>query len=302
MSVNDETMAVRRISRLAEIADDYDVIFCDVWGVVHNGMAAFPPASEALVSFRRRGGTVVLITNAPRPQAPVRRQMLRLGVSPDAFDDVTTSGEVTVNMIAERIDLPVLHIGPPRDLSLFEAAGEIAGRPPLRVQLEEASYAVCTGLRDDRIETPSDYEPELRAVAARGLPMICANPDLVIHRGDALVTCAGSLAVRFEAVGGSVVYAGKPHPAIYRLAMALAEKARGGPVDPRRVLAVGDGMKTDIAGAARAGLDALLVTRGIHRAALHGETFDEPVDPEKLRRLCQEFSLWPVAATGSLAG
>jgi HAD superfamily hydrolase (TIGR01459 family) len=302
MSVNDETMAVRRISRLAEIADDYDVIFCDVWGVVHNGVAAFPPASEALVSFRRRGGTVVLITNAPRPQAPIRRQMLRLGVSPDAFDDVTTSGEVTVNMIAERIDQPVLHIGPPRDLSLFEAAGEMAGRPPLRVQLEEASYAVCTGLRDDRIETPSDYEPELRAVVARGFPMICANPDLVIHRGDALVYCAGSLAVRFEAVGGSVVYAGKPHPAIYRLALALAEKARGGPVDPRRVLAVGDNMKTDIVGAGRMGIDALFVTHGVHRDVLHGHSTGGPADVDALRRLYEAHSLWPIAAIPWLAG
>ena len=134
------------------------------------------------------------------------------------------------------------------------------------------------------------------------MPMVCANPDIVIHRGDTLVYCAGALAAQFEAMGGDVVYAGKPHLPIYRRALALAEKARGAAVDNRRVLAVGDGMKTDIVGAARAGLDALLVTRGIHRVALHGESFDTTADAGKLRRLCDEFSLSPVAAIGSLEG
>ncbi len=300
--MQDQTRAVRQISGLAEISDRYDVILCDIWGVVHNGMAAFPRASDALTAFRRRGGTVILITNAPRPSAPVRRQLLRLGVAPDAFDDIATSGDVTIGLIAERIEEPVLHIGPSRDLSLFEAAGEAAGRPPRLVTLEEGRYALCTGLRDDVTETLDDYEAELRAMAARAMPMVCANPDIVIHRGETLVYCAGALARRFEVLGGDVVYAGKPHLPIYRRALALAEKARGGPFDDRRVLAVGDGMKTDIAGAARAGLDALLVTRGIHRVALHGKSFDEPASASKLERLYDEFALWPVAAIGSLEG
>ena len=302
MSTHDQTQAVRQIDGLADISDRYDAILCDIWGVVHNGLAAFPSASDALAAYRRRGGTVILITNAPRPSAPVRRQLLKLGVRPDAFDGVATSGDVTIGLIVERIDEPVLHIGPDRDLSLFEAAGEAAGRPPRRVGLEEAQYALCTALRDDVTETLDDYEAELRAMAGRALPLVCANPDIVIHRGETLIYCAGALAARFEALGGEVVYAGKPHPPIYRRALALAEAARGGPVDTRRVLAVGDGMKTDIAGAARAGLDALLVTRGIHRTALHGDAFDAPADPAKLRRLCDEFSLWPSAAIGSLAG
>jgi HAD superfamily hydrolase (TIGR01459 family) len=294
--------AVLQISRLAEISDRYDVILCDVWGVVHDGVAAFPSASDALVAFRRRGGAVIMITNSPRPSSPVRRQFAKFGLPPEAFDDVATSGDVTIGLIAERIDTPVLHVGPSRDLSLFEAAAEAAGRPPRRVGLEEAGYTVCTGLRDDVAETLDDYEAELRAMAERAMPMVCANPDIVIHRGDALVYCAGALATRFEALGGDVVYAGKPHAPIYRRALTLAQEARGAPVDERRVLAVGDGMKTDIAGAARTGLDALLVTRGIHRSALHGDEFDDPADPAKLRRLCEEFSLWPVAAIGSLAG
>ncbi len=302
MSTHDQTQAVRQIDGLADISDRYDAILCDIWGVVHNGLAAFPSASDALAAYRRRGGTVILITNAPRPSATVRRQLLKLGVRPDAFDGVATSGDVTIGLIVERIDEPVLHIGPDRDLSLFEAAGEAAGRPPRRVGLEEAQYALCTGLRDDVTETLDDYEAELRAVAGRGLPLVCANPDIVIHRGETLIYCAGALAARFEALGGEVVYAGKPHLPIYRRALALAEAARGRAVDTRRALAVGDGMKTDIAGAARAGLDALLVTRGIHRTALHGDAFDAPADPAKLRRLYDEFSLWPSAAIGSLAG
>ena len=170
------------------------------------------------------------------------------------------------------------------------------------MRLDEAGYALCTGLRDDVTETLEDYETELRAMSARAMPMVCANPDIVIHRGESLIYCAGALAGRYEAIGGDVVYAGKPYAPIYRRALALAQKARGGPIDERRVLAVGDGMKTDIAGAVRAGLDTLLVTRGIHRSALHGEALDEPASAAKISRLCQEFGLWPVAAIGSLEG
>ncbi len=300
MSIEDQTRRIRQIMSLAEISESYDVLLCDVWGVVHNGMTAFPSASEALAAYRRRGGTVVLITNAPRPSEPVRRQMLRLGVSPDALDAVATSGEVTMKMIAERIDLPVLHIGPSRDLSLFEAAATAADRAPRRVMLEEARYALVTGLRDDVNEAPEDYETELQALAARQMPMICANPDIVIHRGDSLVYCAGALARRYEAIGGSVAYAGKPHAAIYRLALALAEKARGGPVDSRRVLAVGDGVNTDIVGAAQMGLDALFVTRGVHRDALHGDSLDGQADAAALRRLYDGHAVWPTAAIPSL--
>ena len=160
---------------------------------------------------------------------------------------------MSAQLIADRIDDPVLHIGPARDLSLFEAVEKAAGRRPTLVQLEDASYAVCTGLRDDLVETLQDYETELRALAVRSMTLLCANPDLVIHRGDALVYCAGALARRYEELGGSVVYAGKPYPPIYRRAMDLAVLARGAPIDTRRVLAIGDAMMTDIAGATDAG-------------------------------------------------
>src|SRR5580704_15881993 len=194
MTIHDAARDIRQIEGLGEISDRYDAILCDIWGVLHNGVASFGPASKALSAFRRRGGAVVLISNAPRPSAPIRRQLETLGVSPDAFDAVATSGDVTIELIAERIDDPVLHIGPARDLSLFDSAAEAAGRRPKLVSLEDAAYALCTGLRHDTTETPDDYEAELGVMAARAMTMICANPDIVIHRGDVLIYCAGALA------------------------------------------------------------------------------------------------------------
>jgi HAD superfamily hydrolase (TIGR01459 family) len=294
----EQAQIVRQISGLGEISDRYDAILCDIWGVLHNGVASFAPASAALASFRRRGGAVVLITNAPRPSPPIHRQVLRLGVAPEAFDAIVTSGDVTIGLMQDGSGDRVLHIGPARDLSLF-AAAEATGRRPRLVALEDAQYVLCTGLRQDEIETPADYELELRSIAARSLVMICANPDIVIHRGETLVYCAGALARRYEELDGPVVYAGKPHAPIYERALALAERARGAAIDKSRVLAIGDGMKTDIAGAARAGLDALFVTGGIHRS-VHGEAPASVADPVELRGLYEDYGLWPIAAIPTL--
>jgi HAD superfamily hydrolase (TIGR01459 family) len=295
----EQAQIVRQISGLGEISDRYDAILCDIWGVVHNGVASFPPAAESLMSFRRRGGAVVLITNAPRPSPPIRRQVLRLGVPAEAFDAIVTSGDVTLGLMEEQAGDRVLHIGPERDLSLFDAAAAATGGRPRLLALEDADYALCTGLRNDESETPDDYEAELTAMAAREMTMICANPDIVIHRGDMLVYCAGALARRYEKLGGKVVYAGKPHAPIYDRALALAGRARGAAIDKPRVLAIGDGMKTDIAGAAQAGLDALFVTGGIHRS-LHGDRPGSPADPLGLQRLYEECGLWPIAAIPAL--
>jgi HAD superfamily hydrolase (TIGR01459 family) len=291
----EQVQIVRQISGLSEISDRYDAILCDIWGVLHNGVASFAAASQALVSFRRRGGAVVLISNAPRPSPPIQRQVLKLGVPPEAFDSVVTSGDVTIGLMKQRGGDQVFHIGPARDLSLLDAVAEATGSRPKLVSLEAAQYALCTGLRNDEIETPRDYEPELQAMAIRDMAMICANPDIVIHRGDTLVYCAGALARRYEEVGGSVIYAGKPHAPIYDRALALAGRVRGAALDKRRVLAIGDGMKTDVIGATRAGLDALFVTGGIHRS-LHGETPASPADPIELQHLYEESEVWPVAA------
>ena len=296
MNTHEHAQVVRQISGLSGISDRYDAILCDIWGVLHNGVASFALASEALASFRRRGGAVVLISNAPRPSAPVCRQVLRLGVPAEAFDAVVTSGDVTIGLIEERTNDPVLHIGPARDLSLFDAVAEATGMRPRLVPLEEPDTRLCTGLRRDETEKPDDYEPELQAIADRQMTMICANPDIVIHRGETLIFCAGALARRYEELSGSVIYAGKPYARIYERALALAERARGAPLAKHRVLAIGDGMKTDIVGATRAGLDALLVTQGIHRHSLHDETPASPADPNELQRLYAEYGAWPVAA------
>ena len=290
----DQAQMIRQISGLSEISDRYDAILCDIWGVLHDGLASFAEASEALVSFRRRGGAVVLISNAPRPSSPIERQVLKLGVSPDAFDAVVTSGDVTIGLMEQQAGDQFLHIGPERDLILFDAVAATGARPRL-VSLEDAQYVLCTGLRSDETETVDDYQSELKAALTRGMAMICANPDIVIHRGDALIYCAGALARRYEELGGSVTYAGKPYGPIYDRALALAERARGARIDKSRVLAIGDGMRTDIIGARQAELDALFVTGGIHRS-LHKEDLTSPADPIELRRLYDDHEVWPVAA------
>jgi HAD superfamily hydrolase (TIGR01459 family) len=221
--------------------------------------------------------------------------VLKLGVSSQAFDAVVTSGDATIELMERQAGDRVLHIGPARDLSLFDAAEEETGSRPKLVSLENAQYALCTGLRNDETENPEDYESELKAMAGRDMTMICANPDIVIHRGDTLIYCAGALARRYEDLGGSVIYAGKPYAPIYEKALALAARVRGAPIEKHKVLAIGDGMRTDILGATRAGLDALFVTGGIHRS-LHNEDMTSPADAIELERLYVENEAWPVAA------
>jgi HAD superfamily hydrolase (TIGR01459 family) len=263
----------RIVSSLSDISDAYDAILCDVWGVLHDGKRAFPAASDALAAYRKRGGAVALITNAPRPSPPVRAQLVKLGVSPDAFDAVVTSGDVTLALIEAHGDAPVHHIGAERDLSLFEAAAARTGRAPPRVGPEEAAYVICTGLEHDHVETPDGYRDRLARLAARKLPFVCANPDLVIHRGADLVYCAGALAQIYAALGGDVVYAGKPYAPIYEAALDACARALGHA--PVRALAIGDGFRTDVAGAQAQGLDVLFVAAGIHRdETLAGEAVD----------------------------
>jgi HAD superfamily hydrolase (TIGR01459 family) len=259
----------RFASGLREIADAYDVIFCDVWGVVHDGRAAFGDACRALEIFRQRGGTVILLTNAPRPQKPILAQLARLGAPTSAFDALVTSGDVTLSYLVERGNAPVHHIGPERDLALFEALSEQAGLSPPLVSLSDATYVLCTGLGDDETETPEDYREALAQMRARNMDFICANPDLVVHVGDRLVYCAGALAASYEQIGGRVLQAGKPHAPIYARARAQAQASRGGPVSSDRILAIGDALRTDIRGAAAAGIASLFITSGIHREELH---------------------------------
>ena len=247
------------IERFAPLARGYDVLFCVVWGVVHNGIAAFAEACDALKRFRTSGGTAILITNAPRPGAAVVRILDRLSVPHDAYDAIVSSGDVTRAIVESRLNETVFHIGPQRDLPIF------AGLDVKFAPLESADYVVCSGLFDDTTETPESYRGMLAQMRARGLFMVCANPDVVVERGDDLVYCAGALADAYAALGGEVLYCGKPHAPIYEAALARAASLRGGTPPPlHRVLAVGDSVRTDLKGAASFGIDCLFVTSGLH--------------------------------------
>jgi HAD superfamily hydrolase (TIGR01459 family) len=247
------------IERFEPLARDYDALLCDVWGVVHNGMASFPAACDALVRFRNGGGTAILITNAPRSGAAVARILDRLGVPRDAYNAITSSGDVTRGIVASRRGESVFHLGPERDHSIF------TGLDVTFAPLARADYVVCSGLFDDTTETPDSYRGMLAEMRARSLFMVCANPDIVVERGDTLVYCAGAIADAYAALGGEVLYCGKPHAPIYETALATAAAARGGRALPRkRVLAIGDSVRTDLTGAAAFGLDCMFVTSGIH--------------------------------------
>lgn len=266
-------MSIRLLNGLSDIAADYDALICDVWGVVHDGHHAHQAACDALRRFRERG-PVVLLTNAPRVPSAVQDQFRGIGVPSDCYDVIVSSGGACRAELERRSvggTLPLYYIGTDRDVSIFQDL-DVRLAP-----LEEARAALCTGLRDDDAEAPADYGPELAAVAARGLTMLCANPDLVVHRGKRLYWCAGALARDYAALGGDIIYYGKPHRPVYDMARAEIAARSGG--DAKKMLAIGDGMPTDIKGANAEGLDVLFIADGIH-----GEEV-EPYTPAHLTEL-----------------
>jgi len=245
---------------LSALADLYDVLLCDVWGVIHNGREHFPEPCAALARFRAEHGPVVLISNSPRPRAEFTLQLDDLRVPRESWSEAVTSGDATRALLSARAPGPAWAIGPERTAPLYEGLG-LAFTDP-----EDAAFITCTGPYDDDVETPEDYRVRFEAAAARKLPMICANPDIVVRRGSRLIYCAGALAQLYETLGGPVEMAGKPHAAIYDLAMAEAAKALGRPADPQRVLCIGDGIVTDVRGANGQGMDVLFIAGGIHGA------------------------------------
>jgi HAD superfamily hydrolase (TIGR01459 family) len=281
------------VAALAPFASRYEVFLCDVWGVVHNGIAAFPAASEALTRARAAGVTVIMVSNAPRPGAVVRKQVARYGVPDSAYDDVIASGDVTRAELAARPGARVFHIGAERDLANYE------GLDVTLVDLDHADLVVCTGPFHDDTETPDDYRELMARIKARDLLLICANPDIVVERGNRLIWCAGALAAIYDELGGKTIYAGKPHAPIYRLCFARAAALRGREVPRSRVLAIGDGLKTDLLGAARQEIDCLFVTRGIHAADL-GLDDKGGIDRDKLARAFTEAGATPVAVMHEL--
>lgn len=253
------TFSPPRVAGLSALAADYDAVLCDVWGVLHNGIAAFPGAPEALARYRAAGGKVVLLTNAPRPSGPIHDQLAQFGVPRDAYDDLLTSGDVTRVLLGARPERRISHIGPERDLALYDGLAQGL------VDDAQADIVVVTGLDDDTRETPDDYRPRLAALAARRLPMICANPDIVVHRGEQLVWCAGALARLYaDEFGGDVTLVGKPHGPVYAEALVRIAGLTGRPATEARVLAIGDGLPTDIRGAHAQRFDVLFISGGIH--------------------------------------
>ena len=263
---------------LSAVAADYDVLLCDVWGVIHNGRESWPWACEALTRFNQEGGHVVLISNSPRPASDVIAQLDHLGVPRDSWQAFVTSGDATRMELARRAPGPAWIIGPDRDAPLYEGLGldRVEGAA-------DAAFVSVTGPRFDDIETPEDYRAALIPAAERDLELICANPDRIVQRGDKIIHCGGALADLYESLGGRVVMAGKPYGPIYALALAEAEILMGKPVDRSRVLCIGDGVVTDVLGANQQALDCLFIAQGIHGDAARGD--DGRIDPARAAAL-----------------
>jgi HAD superfamily hydrolase (TIGR01459 family) len=281
------------LDRAGPLLAAYDVLFCDIWGVVHNGRVAYAGANEALPRYRAGGGKVVLVSNAPMTAPAVARLLDDKGVRREAWDAIVSSGDIALRHIAERGYRRLHRIGPElRDISFFE------GLPGPHADLTEADAIACTGLVDDRREQPEQYRPLLEAARARELPFVCANPDLAVDVGHLRLPCAGALATLYEGIGGAVFWAGKPHRSAYSAAHDEARRLAGGEVAPAKILAIGDSVRTDLAGAASYGIDALLIGQGLHREVLMpGGT----IDAAALARLLDETGARPVAVMTGLA-
>ena len=267
---------LRFAERLRDLVGNTDVVLSDIWGVVHNGLVAFPEACEALHTFRAQGGTVILITNAPRPADSVQRQLRKLGVADDTYDAIVSSGDLTRHFIAGHPGQKVFWVGPERDSSIHR------GLDVVHSTLEQADYIICTGLFDDETESAENYRDMLLQARERKLTLICANPDIVVERGDRLIYCAGAVAELYRELDGEVIFYGKPHRPIYERAIELATERRGHATPLARVLAIGDSVRTDLAGAHAFGIDCLFVTRGIHAEDFEGV---DQLDPASVKEL-----------------
>jgi HAD superfamily hydrolase (TIGR01459 family) len=267
---------LRFAEKLRDLVDGVDVLLSDIWGVVHNGLVSFPEACEALHNFRKQGGIVILITNAPRPADSVQRQLRKLGVADHVYDIIVSSGDLTRHFVAGHPGRKVFWLGPERDNSIYRGLD-----PPL-APLEQADYIICTGPFDDETETAEDYRAMMMQARERKLTLICANPDIVVERGDRLIYCAGAIAELYRELGGEVIFYGKPHRPIYERAMQLAAERQGRAIELSRVLAIGDSVRTDLAGAHGFGIDCLFVTRGIHAEDFEGV---DQLDPASVKEL-----------------
>ncbi len=287
------------VASLAEVAGRYDAAFVDLWGCMHDGLRAFPAAVAAMQAFRAGGGRVVLVTNAPRPRASVETQIARLGIPADAWDAIATSGDAArVALYQGAVGRRIWFMGEARDRVFLEPPRIVAHPVPVEeVPLEQAEGIVCCGPFDPHAD-PSVNRPEFLLAKRRGLRLLCANPDIVVDRGESREWCAGALARLYEEMGGEALYFGKPHPPIYDLARRRLAALGDLPPDDR-ILAVGDGIGTDIAGAIGEGLDCLFVTGGL-AARETGTARDGQPDAAALAAFAEAQGLSPTYAMGFL--
>lgn len=294
----------RLIASLADVSSQYRVVFCDLWGCLHNGREAFPEAVAALQAFRAQGGTVLLLTNAPRPKPSVVRQLDVIGVPHDAYDEVVTSGDAAqYALITGAVGRKVYHLGPEKDHSFFtefadDLSQTLASEPPVtRVPLDQAEGIVCTGLFDDLTETPDDYRATLLYAKTNGLKLLCANPDIVVDYGDTRIYCAGAIAAAFDEMGGESLYFGKPHPPIYDLARRRLEALRPNTA-AEEILCIGDGIFTDIQGGVGEGLDTLFIADGLAAGEFGPDSHN--LDKDLLEAWLAERNLDPTLTVGKL--
>lgn len=286
-------MGCRIIQSLSEVSGDYDAILCDLWGCYHDGITPYEAAVDACRAFRQRGGRVVLLTNAPRPAESVRRFLNQIGAPPESYDAIVSSGGAARAAIRSgRFGDRIHYLGPARDLHMLTDLG-LEPAP-----VDEAGAVLCTGLVDDKSESPEDYAGLLGRMAERRLPFLCANPDMVVDRGEERLWCAGALARAYEAAGGEVVWFGKPHRPVYERCFEVLEELVGQPVPPDRILAIGDGIATDVEGGVRSGLDVVFVTGGLAAAELGSDP--EHPGPDRLQRFLADHDLSPRYAMGRL--
>jgi HAD superfamily hydrolase (TIGR01459 family) len=281
--MNNAPPPMQFLSSVAGISKNRKAWLCDVWGVLHDGVKAFKPALAACHAFRDQGSQIVLISNSPNSSPGVIAHLDLLGVPRDCFDAIVTSGDVTRVLVEAELDKPMFHIGPESDKDFFE------GLPVKFVPVAEAAVVVCTGLFDDEHESPEDYDGMLRSLAARRVPMICANPDLVVERGNRLLPCAGALALCYSALGQTVIQAGKPFRPIYDLAL---QKLKGA-VERSEILAIGDGIDTDIKGACALGIESIYIVSQVH---IQDEAERAAVDAALLDRVFADRPFRPAAA------
>ena len=291
---------VKVIKHLKQISSEYNVLFCDIWGCIHNGKKAYTKALNALIEFKMDGGFVMLLTNAPRPKSAVKAHLSSLGIFDEHYNDITTSGDAAQNsMLSGDVGTRVFHLGPERDLSFFtDLPKDIKFKNNIeRVGLTSAEGIVCTGLFNDLTETPENYKDIIKYGVNKKLNLLCVNPDIFVDVGAIRVWCAGGIAAAFTKAGGNSIYCGKPHKQIYSLAYSKLKKHN---IKTPKILCIGDGINTDILGGKKEKLDTLFVCGGLSGPELGMNNNFELPNKKRLEELFKKNNILPTVSIGYL--